>query len=117
MFKFTPFIRTPVIGAALISDLFYATTRAGARDEASRQGKKTLLASQCEGGKGEVHRSPAVEAEEVAPTSSGKVPRSAYEEGPRKFAPMSSGSSLLWVGLEVGRTGAGGKGVFLGVAG
>lgn len=69
--------------------------------------KKTLLASQCEGGKGEVHRSPVVEAKEVAPAFSGEVPRSAYEEGQRKFTPMSSGSGLLWMGLEVGRTGAG----------
>lgn len=58
-----------------------------------------------------------MEAEEVALAFSGEVPRSAYEEGPRKFALMSSRSGLLWVGLKVGRTGAGGKGIFIGVAG
>ena len=65
--------------------------------------KKTLLASQCEGGKGEVHRSPAVEAEEVAPVFSDEVPRSACEEGQGSSRGMSAGSGFLCLGPGSGR--------------
>lgn len=49
-----------------------------------------------------MHRSPAVEAEEVAPAFSGEVPGSAYEEGLRKFAPRVCPERLYVLGLGVG---------------
>ena len=77
--------------------------------------KKTLLASQCEGGKCEVHQSLAVEAEEVALAFSGEVPRSTHEEVPRKFAPDGCRERLFmsraWE-WEGSRRDTGGSGAF-----
>ena len=88
---------------SVLTDLFCATTTAGAREKASRQSKKKLLlASQCKRRKGEVHGSPAVEAKEVAPAFWGEVPGSAYEEGPRKFVLPVCPEQLYVLGLAVG---------------